>query len=1698
MGQIFKAAIIVCFGSSLVPAAAPTAPVYFIPADTESSGCSVLGQQGALHISSDRLDFGAGSQQIDFPRANRGVSCTIEGAENRLSVFTGRDPWKWRSHLPISKRIRFRSVYPGIDIVYYGNGSRLEYDFEIASRASASRIRLGFAKTAELEISSTGDLRVTVNSSILIQHRPIARQGDRRVNAKYVIDKSRNQARIEVGPYDHSRPLTIDPVLAWETSANRGGLAANAVAADAAGNFWILADYPGSNLTYTKTFGPGGAKRELLLLKVDPTGTQLLYAVLLGGSGGDYGRAVAMDKEGNAYLTGYTDSTDFPVTEDAFETTSLGTNGEAFVVKLSPKGDSLVYSTYLGGAGGANGAAIAVDSSGNAYVAGSAGLPGFPLTKGSWEDQFTVFFPITPGAVLVSNNGFVAKINTTGSALLYSTLLNAIPLSIALNRSGAAYILGSATGADLPAPIQFTQNPTKFGTVVIRVTPDGSSSDLNIFVGCLGSLFNTARLIALDSKSDIVVAGSTGCETFPYGTDSALQPQHAPGTVNPFSVQYDGLIVKIAPDGSSVLAATFLGGTDVDQIAALSIASDDSILVTGATSSSDFPTTVDAIQPKYSGGEIKAANIPGDGFFAHLSPNFDRLIYSTYLGGSGADYMLAMALDLADNAYLGGFSSSALQTPDAFSFGSPGPLWALKLGQDTAQPPTILSVSPLTLTAGSSDSTIQLNGTNFASNAVVLLDGASIPTTFQSATQVTAVVNAASLATTGLLELRVLNPGSGASNAWALPVIAASGNDPTPKVASLLPSGLPAGSAGQNIEITGTGFISSTIAAINGSPRAASLNNDGTLSVSLTTADLSTPGKLNLTLANPGPVGGVSPPVSFLVAAALVPTPPPGLSRIAPSTRPAGTSATTLTVSTAGTSASTVVRWNGVDHAISKGNLRDYSFTASAADLAHAGTVEVTLFDKATGMESNPLPFWIPFTGQFTDMAWNAANGLIYLSGPNLLTILNPDTGDAAATVSVDIQATRLVISPDGSYLYMGSMNGKLLRRYQLMSGAPWLGSSLDLPVNGLIDFVPVPSSPGSVAVFVGNGFQNEVSVYDGAVKRAMTAQVPGLFPGARALTFSADGQTLYYVVADSSVSLSTMAITSGGVGPAVTKGTANSGAQAATYFQGRVYTSSGAVFDGTTLAQVGQVPAVSYALPLVNSHAIVMIDGTSQYVCALQAFDAMTFLPLWEEHVGGGCDVNYYPYSKLFDIGAGRIAFRMTNAYIVKEPSATPFHSVNFIGSPLVAALEVGTNWVPQNEVGVLSPQSTVPATAFLYPNQPGSFTLGPANERNHFYATLTPAPIDLEAPNAPAPLGEYTGTVAVLLSNSTNAPITTTYDLSIVNLYPLQASVSSLAFTCPMGAKTCTPQSFSLTKKGKPFGAYLQTSTSWLTALNSDNGPPETITVAVNPAGLASGTYTANLTMGYYSSPVPPLVVPVTLTIVGPPSISNVLDAESANHTVVPGEWVAIYGSNLAGTTRAWAASDFGSGNTLPTSLDGVSVQFGGTPAAVFYVSPTQVDAQVPSGVSGNVPVTVTFDGVVSSTSTAAIGENAPSLFMYAAGTNLYPAATHLDGTLIGDPVAQPEATKAKAGEQIVLYVNGLAASPGGVLISAPVPYSDPITVAIGTEHASVSFAGLVAAGQFQVNVQVPTDLVSGNYAVSVTARGQVSLGTVILPVE
>ncbi|HVW84578.1 MAG TPA: matrixin family metalloprotease [Bryobacteraceae bacterium] len=238
--------------------------------------------------------------------------------------------------------------------------------------------------------------------------------------------------------------------------------------------------------------------------------------------------------------------------------------------------------------------------------------------------------------------------------------------------------------------------------------------------------------------------------------------------------------------------------------------------------------------------------------------------------------------------------------------------------------------------------------------------------------------------------------------------------------------------------------------------------------------------------------------------------------------------------------------------------------------------------------------------------------------------------------------------------------------------------------------------------------------------------------------------------------------------------------------------------------------------------------------------------------------------------------------------------------------------------------------------------------------------------------------------------------------------------------------------------------------------------------------------------------------LVIVPPtPVISSVQDAESVRTTIVPGEWVAIYGSNLASSTKVWGSSDFVNGNVLPKSLGGVMVQFNGTPGAVYVASGGQINVQAPSGLTGSVKVTVSNNGSDSASFTVNAEPVAPSLFVYPAAGKLYPAAVHLNGTIIGDPAALSGTAKAQPGETVIFFVNGLTASASGTILGSVIPYTSPVTVTIGSASTLASFAGQVAAGEFQLNVTIPAGLAPGNYPITVSTQGQTSPSGVTLAV-
>ena len=334
------------------------------------------------------------------------------------NYFIGRDTGRWRANIPGYGKVRYRGIYPGVDLIYYGKEQSIEYDFVVAAGADHTKIKLGIRGASKIRIDSLGDLVLTTPFGEVRQRKPVVYQevdGERReIPAGYRLTGKR-KVSFEVGSYDKSRPLVIDPLLDYSTFL--GGSSTDegrSIAVDGDGNAYITGrtnsfNFPVTISAYDTTYANSF---DVFVTKLNAAASDLVYSTYLGGNSDDTGFGIVLDSTGNTYVTGSTSSIDYPTTPGAFQTMRSGTSSDAFVTKLNSVGTALLYSTYLGGTNVEQATSIALDLSGNAFVTGNS---------------FSTVFPTTPGAFQTTNAGtgdaFITKLNTTGTALVYSTLL---------------------------------------------------------------------------------------------------------------------------------------------------------------------------------------------------------------------------------------------------------------------------------------------------------------------------------------------------------------------------------------------------------------------------------------------------------------------------------------------------------------------------------------------------------------------------------------------------------------------------------------------------------------------------------------------------------------------------------------------------------------------------------------------------------------------------------------------------------------------------------------------------------------------------------------------------------------------------------------------------------------------------------------------------------------------------------------------------------------------------------------------------------------------------------------------------------------------------------------------------------------------------------------------------------------------------
>ena len=555
----------------------------------------------------------------------------------KSNYFIGNDPEKWRTNVAQYRKVKYRNVYPGIDLVYYGTNQRqLEYDFIVAPGHDPKAIALKFEGADNLEVDAQGDLLVHLGDEEVRFQKPYVYQESsearQEIAGGYLL-KDKDEVAFEVASYDATKPLIIDPVLTYSTYiGGSGDETIGTLTVDEAGNFYKAgttssADFP----TESPFQAANGGNIDAYVTKLNPEGSALVYSTYLGGSGDDTLFRIAVDVDGNAYVTGNTSSTDFP-TEGPFQATNGGGPTDAFVTKLNATGSGLVWSTYVGGSGSETGQGIAVDDDGNTYVSGPTSSTDFPtanpLQAVSGGDQ----------------DAFVIKLNPAGSALVYATYLGGsgadLGNELAIDAAGNAYVTGQTDSTDFPTlnPLQAVPGGNR-DAFVTKLNAAGSMLLYSTYLG--GSDLEFSFDIAVDGGGNAYVTGRTRSTDFPV-TAGAFQTSKAGGGT-------DVLVTKLNASGSELVYSTYLGGTRGETAFGIAVDTAGNAYVAGVTTSTDFPTA-NPFQATNAGG--------GDGFVTKLNANGSALVYSTYLGGSGRDVAIIAPVAFAGNAYVTGDTTS--------------------------------------------------------------------------------------------------------------------------------------------------------------------------------------------------------------------------------------------------------------------------------------------------------------------------------------------------------------------------------------------------------------------------------------------------------------------------------------------------------------------------------------------------------------------------------------------------------------------------------------------------------------------------------------------------------------------------------------------------------------------------------------------------------------------------------------------------------------------------------------------------------------------------------------------------------------------------------------------------------------------------------------------------------------------------------
>ncbi|MCS7026675.1 MAG: SBBP repeat-containing protein [Bryobacteraceae bacterium] len=619
-----------------------------LPLHFESAGEGYLAQASGYFFHARhgeaRLGIATDVVCLRFPGGFARSPQAIEKTGGYTNDLRGRDPSRWSVRRWHYRKVRYEQIYPGVDVIFYGQARQLEYDFQLAPGVEPGVIRMRFEGVEDLQIASTGELLARTCHGKFLLHKPLAYQWiqGRKVEVESRFVLHNQEIGFAVKGHDPSFALVIDPVISFATYL--GGRAADTVTAitlDASNQIYLTGYTQSQNFPVTASAvqGHSVAGRDVFIAKLNATGNQLLFATYLGGTADETPVGIVVDEVGNVTVAGNSDSTDYPVTGAA---TFQGPGSGIFLSRVSADGTQLLASTFFGGnetAGRGIAAALTRDPSGHLVLVGQTTVPNFPVTSGVFQPEKRQ-----------DSDAFLARISPSLNRLLFSTFLGGDgqdqAQAVSTDAQGNIYVVGHTNSLNFPVTAGAFTSPNRgrIDTFVSKLNSLGSVLEASTILG--GSDGDFGRAIAIGPNGHVYVAGLTYSNNFP--TTPGVFQFLRPPTATP------AFLTKLSPSFDRLEYSTYFGSTgnyyDIRGIASVFVDANDNATLIGHGLGSGLPVTPGALQ----------SLSPGltDGFLATLNPTADIVTYGTFLGGAGDDFVFAAAVDSANNFYLAGSTTS--------------------------------------------------------------------------------------------------------------------------------------------------------------------------------------------------------------------------------------------------------------------------------------------------------------------------------------------------------------------------------------------------------------------------------------------------------------------------------------------------------------------------------------------------------------------------------------------------------------------------------------------------------------------------------------------------------------------------------------------------------------------------------------------------------------------------------------------------------------------------------------------------------------------------------------------------------------------------------------------------------------------------------------------------------------------------------